>query len=68
MPSSEISEPEHRVSLIMFEGKTCTIRTWWINESRYALLNAALGDPEVDSVYDRDGLSADLGAHVIEGP
>ena len=44
-------EDAYRISLICFSGDTVHIKTWWTTEDRYALLSAALGDPEVDSIY-----------------
>jgi hypothetical protein len=45
---------EHRLSLISFHESTVNIKTWWLTEDKYALLEAAMGDPEVDSIYSRD--------------
>jgi hypothetical protein len=45
---------EYRISLIEFKGDTVEIGTYWVDETKFAMLRAALGDPEVDSVYSRD--------------
>lgn len=49
---------EHRISLITFKETTVHIRTWWITEDKYALIDAALGEPAVDSMYPREFIDA----------
>lgn len=45
---------EYRVSLIEFGGESVDISTYWISLHQFALLKAALGDPDVESFYPRD--------------
>ena len=60
------------MSLILFDEDTCNIKTWWITEDKFALLSAAMGTPEADSLYSREYFnnSADTvlekGAHFYE--
>lgn len=63
-PSAEV---EYRISLIAFEGKTVRIQTYWTDEGKYALLSAALGEPDVESIYGRDYINDTKDAVVAEG-
>ena len=60
-------DDEYRISLISFSEDTVNIKTWWTTEDRYALLSAALGDPEVDSIYPREYVNATSEAVLEEG-
>lgn len=70
--STDPSGEEYRISLICFEEKTVNIKTWWTTEDKYTLLSAALGDPQVDSIYPRDYINATAeevlqdGVHLIK--
>lgn len=44
---------EYRLSLISFHGENVDISTWWLDYSKFSLLKVALGDPDVESFYDR---------------
>lgn len=67
-----MTDPEYRLSLISFEDETVNIKTWWVTEDKYALLDAALGDPEVDSIYSRKYINdtaddvLNAGVHVVK--
>jgi hypothetical protein len=61
------NENEYRVSLIEFSQSSVNIKTWWTTEDRYALLSAALGDPEVDSIYPREYINSTSDAVMSEG-
>lgn len=61
----------YRLSLIAFTGGTVNIKTWWITEDKFALLDAAMGDPDVDSIYPREYIDSttdeiiDAGVHMV---
>lgn len=63
---------DYRLSLITFEQDTVNIKTWWLTEDKFTLLSAALGDPEVDSIYPREYINdsqaavMEQGVHVIK--
>lgn len=42
---------EYHISLTVYDGMTANVKTWNVDEARFALLSAALGDPQEDSTY-----------------
>lgn len=60
-------DDEYRVSLIEFKNNTVNIKSWWIDQAKYALLMAALGDPEVDSIYSRDFIDSTAEQVITDG-
>jgi hypothetical protein len=58
---------EYRISIIVFEGDHVNIKTWWTSEDKYALLDAALGEPDVDSIYPRDYINSSAENAIQEG-
>lgn len=60
-------DTEYRISLISFEGKSVRIQTWWSTEDKFALLSAALGEPEVESIYPRSYIDDTVTEVIAEG-
>jgi hypothetical protein len=62
------NEDEFRLALMHFHGDSIEIATYWVERDKFAMLRAALGEPQVDSVYDRETVENNTveGAHFFQ--